>query len=75
MIEKLVAAGIRSVEAGSFVSPKWIPQMAGTDQVFAQLNREPGATYAALVPNERGMLSAIDAGADEDGPKVPPTAP
>lgn len=65
LIEKLVAAGICSIEAGSFVSPKWIPQMAGTDKVFAQLNRDPRATYAALVPNERGMLAAINSRADE----------
>tara|TARA_R110002072_G_scaffold7773_6_gene41571 strand:- start:1976 stop:2884 length:909 start_codon:yes stop_codon:yes gene_type:complete len=65
LIERLVAAGIRSIETGSFVSPKWIPQMAGTDKVFAGLNRNEDATYAALVPNEKGMLGAIEAGADE----------
>jgi len=65
LIEKLVDAGIRSIEAGSFVSPKWIPQMAGTDEVFAKLRRDGRATYAALVPNERGMLAAIDSRADE----------
>ncbi|MFT5012088.1 MAG: hydroxymethylglutaryl-CoA lyase [Patiriisocius sp.] len=65
LIEKLVGAGIRSIEAGSFVSPKWIPQMAGTDEVFANLRRDDRATYAALVPNERGMLAAIDSRADE----------
>jgi hydroxymethylglutaryl-CoA lyase len=65
LIQRLVAAGIRSIEAGSFVSPKWIPQMAGTDQVLAGLHRHPDATYAVLTPNEKGMLAALDANADE----------
>ena len=65
LIQRLVDAGIRSIEAGSFVSPKWIPQMAGTDQVLAGLNRHPEATYAVLTPNEKGMLAALDADADE----------
>jgi hydroxymethylglutaryl-CoA lyase len=65
LIERLVNSGIRSIEAGSFVSPKWIPQMAGTDQVLTGINRHPDATYAVLTPNEKGMLAALEANADE----------
>jgi hydroxymethylglutaryl-CoA lyase len=65
LIEALVAAGVSYLEAGSFVSPKAIPQMAGSEAVFAGLQRQPGVTYAALTPNLQGFERAIAAGASE----------
>lgn len=62
MIEALVAAGLRSVEAGSFVSPKAVPQMAGTGELFARLPRRDAVRYSALVPNARGYELARAAG-------------
>ena len=59
LIERLADAGLQTIEAGSFVSPKWVPQMAGSDQVFAQLGSSH-ATYTALTPNMRGLERAID---------------
>jgi len=51
MIERLVDAGMRDVEIGSFVHPKWVPQMADTARVAAGIRRVPGVRYWALVPN------------------------
>lgn len=65
LINQLAAAGLSYIEAGSFVSPKWVPQMAGTDQVFAQLSPVAGTTYAALTPNMQGLERAIDCGVTE----------
>ena len=65
LIDGLADAGLRYIEAGSFVSPKWVPQMAESDAVFAALQRRPGVRYAALTPNLRGLERALDAGADE----------
>ncbi len=65
LIEKLSAAGLRDIEAGSFVNPKWIPQMASSEEVFAGLERQPGVRYAALTPNLKGFERALAAGADE----------
>ena len=48
LIEKLAAAGVSAIESGSFVSPKWVPQMAGSEAVFGTLTRQSGVTYAAL---------------------------
>ena len=62
LIEKLVATGLRDVEIGSFVHPKWVPQMAATDQVAQQINREEGVRYWALVPNLKGLERAIESG-------------
>jgi hydroxymethylglutaryl-CoA lyase len=59
LIEALAAAGLRHIECGSFVSPKWVPQMADTASVFTQLHRIPGVTYSALVPNLTGLLDAV----------------
>jgi hydroxymethylglutaryl-CoA lyase len=61
LIEALAAAGLPSVECGSFVSPKWVPQMADTEQVFARLSRLEGTEYCALVPNLQGLRNAIKA--------------
>ncbi|ASK35948.1 hydroxymethylglutaryl-CoA lyase [Alcanivorax sp. N3-2A] len=65
LIERLADAGLTHIEAGAFVSPRWVPQMAGTDQVLARLPKRPGLTYSVLVPNERGLSAALAAGADE----------
>ena len=65
LIEKLTDAGICYVEAGSFVNPKWIPQMAGSETVFEQLARREGVTYAALTPNMQGFARALEVGASE----------
>ncbi|MEX0941835.1 MAG: hydroxymethylglutaryl-CoA lyase [Pseudomonadales bacterium] len=65
LIERLCDAGIRHIEAGAFVSPKWVPLMADSMEVFKGLKRRPGVIYSALTPNVRGMEAAIDAGADE----------
>ena len=65
LIDRLVAAGIRHLEAGAFVSPKWIPLMADSSDVFAGIRRVDGVTYSALVPNVKGMEQAIAAQANE----------
>ena len=64
-IERLGEAGIGAIEAGSFVSPKWIPQMANTNDVFARVSRRPGVKYSALIPNMRGFDQALAAKVDE----------
>jgi hydroxymethylglutaryl-CoA lyase len=58
LIEALADAGLRSIEAGSFVSPKWVPQMADTASVLARLRRAPGVSYPVLVPNMQGLEAA-----------------
>ncbi len=70
--EKLIHAGIKKIEVGAFVSPKWVPQMAGTAEVIQSLQLKAknkiipkNIEYAALVPNEQGMLDAIQAGLKE----------
>ena len=65
LIERLGAAGLRTIEAGSFVSPKWVPQMADSDAVLAGIARRPGVAYPVLVPNMRGFEAARAAGADQ----------
>src|SRR5690606_23978384 len=65
LINRLAAAGIRHIETGSFVSPKWVPQMATSDQVFQLIQRHPGVTYSALTPNLKGYESARLARVDE----------
>jgi hydroxymethylglutaryl-CoA lyase len=61
-ITALADAGLRVIEAGAFVSPKWVPQMADTAEVFAQIPKDPGVEYPVLVPNMKGLDRAIDAG-------------
>jgi isopropylmalate/homocitrate/citramalate synthase len=63
-IAMLAAAGLREIEATSFVSPRAIPQLADADELLAGLDRRPGVRYPVLVPNERGMARAEAAGAD-----------
>lgn len=65
LIEKLSDAGINYIESGSFVSPKWVPQMATSTEVFKKLHRKKGVTYAALTPNMRGFDGATAVNADE----------
>jgi hydroxymethylglutaryl-CoA lyase len=65
LIERLAAAGLPAVEAGAFVSPRRVPQMADTAAVLARLTRRPGVRYPVLVPNLRGLDEALAAGADE----------
>jgi hydroxymethylglutaryl-CoA lyase len=64
-IDDLAAAGVSEIEAGAFVSPKAVPQMADSSEVFAQIQRQPGVLYSALVPNERGLERAFEAKADK----------
>jgi hydroxymethylglutaryl-CoA lyase len=65
LIEQLADAGVRYIEAGSFVNPQWVPQMAGSDEVFRGISRKPGVTYAALTPNLKGFERALASGATE----------
>lgn len=65
LIERLVDAGLTHLDAGSFVNPKWVPQMADTEAVFAAIQRRPGVVYSALTPNLRGFERAIASGANE----------
>ncbi|MEY8251751.1 MAG: hydroxymethylglutaryl-CoA lyase [Colwellia sp.] len=65
LIEKLANAGVNYIESGSFVSPKWVPQMATSTEVFEKLNRDQEVTYAALTPNMRGFEGALAVNADE----------
>lgn len=64
LIEKLAAAGLRTVEAGAFVSPKWVPQMAASDAVLARLERKAGVSYPVLTPNMKGYEGAKAGKAD-----------
>ena len=65
LIEALADAGLTSIEAGSFVSPKWVPQMAATTEVLTKLRRKPGVSYPVLVPNLKGLEQALACGIEE----------
>ncbi len=65
LVDKLSDAGFRRIECASFVSPKWVPQMAGSAEVLAGIRRADGVRYAALTPNMRGYDDALAARADE----------
>ncbi len=65
LINKLTDAGLPYIESGSFVSPKWVPQMATSSDVFIGINKRPSVTYAALTPNMKGYEAAIAVNADE----------
>jgi isopropylmalate/homocitrate/citramalate synthase len=65
LVRRLVDAGLRSIEATSFVSPKWVPQMADSAEVMAGVERKSGVAYPVLVPNMQGFEAARAAGADE----------
>lgn len=64
VINKVVRAGVRKIEATSFVNPKVIPQMADADEVMRRVDRAPGVIFAALIPNARGARRAVDVGVD-----------
>jgi hydroxymethylglutaryl-CoA lyase len=65
LIDRLSACGFTHIEAASFVSPKWVPQMADGAAVMAGIARAPGVTYAALTPNLKGLIAAREAAVDE----------
>jgi len=65
LVDRLSDSGLKHIEVTSFVSPKWVPQMADATQVLAAISRKPGVVYAALTPNIRGFGNALAAGADE----------
>jgi len=65
LVDRLTRAGFANIEAASFVSPKWVPQMATSAEVMAGITRRPGTVYSALVPNMQGFEAALAAGADE----------
>jgi hydroxymethylglutaryl-CoA lyase len=65
LIDRLARAGLPVVEAGSFVSPKWVPQMADSAEVFGGMSRRAGTSYPALVPNMKGLETALAVGVKE----------
>lgn len=65
LVNRLADAGLPAVEAGAFVSPKWVPQMADSADVLKGIRRKPGVSYPVLVPNMQGFESAVAAGVDE----------
>ncbi|GAB5436476.1 hydroxymethylglutaryl-CoA lyase [Falsiruegeria mediterranea] len=65
LVDCLSRAGFRRIEVASFVSPKWVPQMAGSGEVLGGITRAEGVSYAALTPNMRGYQDAVAAKADE----------
>jgi hydroxymethylglutaryl-CoA lyase len=65
LVDRLARAGFANIEAASFVSPKWVPQMATSAEVMANIARRPGTIYSALTPNMQGFEAALAARADE----------
>ena len=65
LVNRLTAAGFPNIEAASFVSPKWVPQMATSTDVMNAITRKPGTIYSALVPNMKGFEAALAARVDE----------
>jgi hydroxymethylglutaryl-CoA lyase len=65
LIDRLTDAGLPAIEATSFVSPRWVPQMADNAQVMAAIRRKPGVRYPVLTPNIKGFEAALAAAADE----------
>ncbi|MDX1302890.1 hydroxymethylglutaryl-CoA lyase [Photobacterium sp.] len=65
LINQLSETGLSHIEAGSFVSAKWVPQMADSNQVLQQIARKPNIVYSALTPNIQGFEQALEAGADQ----------
>src|SRR5881394_850690 len=61
LVDRLQAAGLREIEVTSFVSPKWVPQMADNAQVMAGIRRRPGVRYSVLTPNMKGLEAALAA--------------
>ena len=65
LIEDLADAGLKVIEAGAFVSPRWVPQMADSAEVLRRIRRRPSVRYPVLVPNLKGLEAALAAGSDE----------
>ncbi len=65
LIDRLSDTGLPVIEAGAFVSPKWVPQMADSAEVLARIKQKPGVSYPVLVPNIKGLEAALAAGAQE----------
>lgn len=65
LIHALAEAGVTTIESGSFVNPKWVPQMASSEEVFQGIQRKSGVTYSALTPNLKGFERALAVKADE----------
>lgn len=65
LVNRLADAGLKHIETGSFVSPKWVPQMANSDEVFRLIQRHPNVRFAALTPNLQGFEQALKAQASE----------
>ena len=65
LIDHLSATGLQTIEATSFVSPKWVPQLADAAEVFAGIMKKTGVSYPVLVPNEQGYERARAVGATE----------
>lgn len=65
LIHRLAQAGVKAIESVSFVSPKWVPQMADSAEVMRSVSRTTGVVYSALVPNMQGYAAAVEAGMDE----------
>jgi hydroxymethylglutaryl-CoA lyase len=65
LVDRLTRAGFANIEVASFVSPKWVPQMATSQEVMAAIARKPGTIYSALTPNMQGLEAALAARADE----------
>ncbi|KAI0694122.1 aldolase [Cytidiella melzeri] len=73
LINRLNNAGMTTIEAGSFVSPKWVPQMAATDQVITHMDRIPGSHYPVLVPNQKGLDNLLSLLSAHHSTIPPPT--
>lgn len=65
LVNRLSNTGLTQIEAGSFVSPKWVPQMANSAEVLTAIDRQANISYAALTPNMQGFDAAVDAGVSE----------
>ena len=65
LVHRLQAAGLREIEVTSYVSPKWVPQMADNAQIMAGIQRQPGVRYSVLTPNMKGFEGALASRADE----------
>ena len=75
LIARLGKAGLKAIEATSFVSPKWVPQMADNAEVMARIVRLPGVAYPVLTPNLKGFEAALAAGAEEVAVAPQPPSP
>lgn len=64
-VNALSKTGVADIEVSSFVSPRWVPQLADAEEVFKKIERAPGVTYSALVPNEQGLERALAVGVDK----------